>query len=440
MKITLFTLLGAGALLNTCSAAASSSPAAVKPLTSCPGNEKLCFSVLVPPDSAETGAGDLYFQIQAPSSYEWAALGQGLEMAGSNIFIIYSDAANNNVTLSPRLGVSEIEPLYDASTKLELLAGSGIANGLMTANVRCTNCDSWNGGNMSLNDTTSSWIWAYKAGTPIGSDSMTTNLALHDDMGTLIFNLSQAVGGSDTANPFVASDGTSPPANHTTTPGASSSTSSSSSSGSSLSTTMASHGILMGATMLILFPCGALLRRVAPGSSIWAHAGIQSVALILTIAGAGLGTSIGKSTGQGSSSHALLGIAVTVLMALQPVWGLLQHRHFKCFGNRGAFGLLHQILGGGAILLGIVNGGLGLQLAGTIGSPGGNAYVLVAAILGSILLTMVIATVFAKRGAKAVHTKRRHRQWHKMENLSDVDLARTLRDSGRRPVREPPML
>lgn len=59
-------------------------------------------------------------------------------MKNANIFIIYADASGTNVTLSPRLGVGEVEPDFNKDAQVSLLEGSGIANGKMTANVRCT--------------------------------------------------------------------------------------------------------------------------------------------------------------------------------------------------------------------------------------------------------------------------------------------------------------
>lgn len=58
-------------------------------------------------------------------------------MKGSNIFVIYSSKDGKNITLSPRLGTGYVEPVYTANSKVTLLDGSGIADGLMTANVRC---------------------------------------------------------------------------------------------------------------------------------------------------------------------------------------------------------------------------------------------------------------------------------------------------------------
>lgn len=58
-------------------------------------------------------------------------------MSGANIFMIYSNAAGNNVTLSPRLGVGETDPSLTSTANAVLLEGSGIQNGMMVANVKC---------------------------------------------------------------------------------------------------------------------------------------------------------------------------------------------------------------------------------------------------------------------------------------------------------------
>lgn len=58
-------------------------------------------------------------------------------MRNSNIFIIYADSSGSNVTLSPRLGEGEVEPEFNPDAQVSLLEGSGIADGVMTANVRC---------------------------------------------------------------------------------------------------------------------------------------------------------------------------------------------------------------------------------------------------------------------------------------------------------------
>lgn len=100
----------------------------------CPSEASgVCYSVNVPGGSN----GDLYLQIQGPSTQQWIGLGQGGQMAGANIFMVYADASGTNVTVSPRKGVGNVMPQYPSGTQISLLAGSGIANGTMTANVKC---------------------------------------------------------------------------------------------------------------------------------------------------------------------------------------------------------------------------------------------------------------------------------------------------------------
>lgn len=58
-----------------------------------------------------------------------------------------------------------------------------------------------------------------------------------------------------------------------------------------------------------------------------------------------------------------LGVVVCILMTLQPVLGWLHHKHFVQHGQRGPVGHIHIWHGRLIMLLGIVNGGIGLQFA-----------------------------------------------------------------------------
>jgi len=58
-------------------------------------------------------------------------------MSGSNMFIMYTDSSGTNVTLSPRLGTGHVEPKYNSAAQITMLEGTGVSNGVMTANFRC---------------------------------------------------------------------------------------------------------------------------------------------------------------------------------------------------------------------------------------------------------------------------------------------------------------
>ncbi len=87
--------------------------------------------------TTSTGNGDVYIQISGPSSLSWIGLGQGTSMSGANLFMVYANSAGNNVTVSPRLGIGERQPKTGSTTNVTLLDGSGISNGMITANVGC---------------------------------------------------------------------------------------------------------------------------------------------------------------------------------------------------------------------------------------------------------------------------------------------------------------
>jgi len=149
-------------------------------------------------------------QITAPTSYSWVGFGQGSQMAGAQIFVIYTDSSGNNVTLSPRLGSGNVMPTYNSNAQVSLLDGSGVSNGQMTANIKCSSCSSWSGGSMDLTGSKFGFIYAAKPGSQLNSDSPSETIQQHaNTYGTLSFDKG-ATGGSD-VNPFSSSNGTSTP-------------------------------------------------------------------------------------------------------------------------------------------------------------------------------------------------------------------------------------
>lgn len=83
-----------------------------------------------------TKSGPLFFQLAGPASYQWIGFGFGDGMAGSNIFVMWTDGAGN-VTVSPRSGQGEFQPQYNSGANIQLLEGSGVVGDQMIANVMC---------------------------------------------------------------------------------------------------------------------------------------------------------------------------------------------------------------------------------------------------------------------------------------------------------------
>lgn len=397
--------------------------------------DDVCYKVNVPEASASSGDGDLYFQIQGPSSMQWIGLGQGGSMTGSNIFIIYADTSGSNITLSPRLGKGDRQPNFDTQAQVSLLGGSGIANGKMTANVRCSNCASWDGGSMDFTSSKTNWIWAFKSGSALSTNSQSANLQQHSNYDSFNFDLTQARGGNS-LNPFESTSATATTA-ATASPSASSSSSSSSDSSSGSQGTQGdgaasgsfsaessiaanfakrhkaviAHGILMGLAFALLFPTGSfLIRLLSFRGLVWVHAAFQMFTYAIALAGLGLGVYISVWPSEVSEAnligtyHPVLGLVVIGLLLFQPVLGLIHHFIYKARHLRTFWATAHVWYGRVVITAGIINGGLGFKLRGS-SAKGKVAYGVIAGVMWCIWMVVIIASYY-KRSTKQDYGER----------------------------------
>ncbi|KAK6597168.1 integral membrane protein [Botrytis cinerea] len=404
---------------------------------------------------SSSNSNNVYFQLTAPTSYQWVALGIGSQMSGSTIFVMYSDGTGN-VTLSPRKGTGQVEPKYDSSITVELLSGSGIVDGNMVANVLCTSCSSKLS---STTSTSSNWIAAWNSGSALDTTDTSTSIRQHSGSNhkSFTFDLSQAQLESD-SNPFTSTSAATTSSSGNSTGSSSSSSSSSSSGLSPIQTYDMAHGIIMGITVVLLFPLGALSMRVFGRP--WLHAILQILSFSFLVVGLGLGIklaglkygsfgesttlakrivideiakrqfgSFGSSTFTGTppwatatgtytgglavllrlrilglavtgaavtpslgktisnTTHMIFGIILVVLFFIQPFLGLIHHWRYMRAQKRGMFGHIHLWYGRILIVLAVINGGLGLQLAANTRN-GEIAYAVIAAFMGCYILAL----------------------------------------------------
>lgn len=336
-------------------------------------------------------------------------------MTGANIFVMYTSSNGENVTVSPRLGTGYTEPQHTTDTDLELLEGSGVSDGVMTANVRCGNCNSWGSdGTMDFKSASNTdWIHGYKSGDPLNSDDLSESISRHDQAEAFTWDLASAQGGDD-VNPFVTTSAATDPSSSgsttssNTTTGTNSTTSSGSSSssggGSMVNADMVqlAHGVMASLAFVAIFPIGGILIRIPsiPGL-LWVHGLIQMLGYFIFVAAFGMGVWIASTGGYLSTSHAIIGIILFVLLFAQPIGGLLHHHFFKKTGGRTIVSYLHVNLGRVAIILGMINGGLGLKLA-SVEQKYVIVYSVFAAIMGiAYIAAMIVGEVKKSRQGPA---------------------------------------
>ncbi|OJJ77034.1 hypothetical protein ASPBRDRAFT_36219 [Aspergillus brasiliensis CBS 101740] len=378
-----------------------------------PTNPDIIYSLTIPNTTTLSSPGPIYIQITAPTSIQWVGLGQGAQMTGSNMFLLYT-SSSTKITLSPRSGLGHFEPQYTSSTQITMLPGTGIsinpdnssssARTTMTANFRCDNCLTWQDGTgrMDPASTNFPFIWAYRAGVPINSASMDADLTIHDDMGSMQVDLTRAAMPSTTddddsnqTNPFArynpATD--SIPAQESPNTPTGNTPPISLPNLTKMTHILISHATLMSLSFVLFYPLSALIMPLPislPISKYNLHMPLQLFTLVMTLAGFACGIYLAYETGQLRTAHPVLGIIVVgVLVLFQPGMGWLQHRGYLRTGGRTVWGVAHQWVGRGVIVVGVVNGGVGIHVARKMGmAPVGAVvgYAVVAGVVGGVYL------------------------------------------------------
>lgn len=229
------------------------------------------------------------------------------------MFIMYQDG-KGNVTLSTRPGANHVMPTYKARSDVELLAGSGVVDGNMVANVKCSKCTG-----LDFSGQTN-WISAWKSGDSLDSTNPAANIDQHDNVALFQVNLAKASISSD-SNPFDGSSTGSSGGSSGNNSGGSSSSGGGDSDGdgdsdgsgsgaisgvsdnSSNQTLATAHGVLMSVVFVILYPLGSSLMPLI--GKWYIHASWQTIAFLGMWAGFGIGVFVARQEDQVSFAKSI---------------------------------------------------------------------------------------------------------------------------------------
>lgn len=152
------------------------------------------------------------------------------------------------------------------------------------------------------------------------------------------------------------------------------------------------HALLMILAFLIMMPSGILILHLF--DSVRWHWVNQALATFVALVGGGVGISLSMGYNQSkhyNTSHQIIGIALLVLLIGQAFIGYLRHSIFMRTGNSPSFYMVHRYLGAVLIIVGIVNGGLGLRLTFN------NRYYTLYATVSVSVLIIGIALLYLKK-------------------------------------------
>lgn len=222
--------------------------------------------------------------MSSPAALSYVAFGIGTRMQNALMFIVYASEDGNNVTLSPRLATGNSQPRYTDNTQVQVLGGSGIIDGNYVVNAKCSNCRTWSGGSVDVTGNRVNMIWAIGPDGDIDSDDVQANIQQHRTYNSFDLDFAAATGEAGVPVPQASS-------NNTEVIGGPNASQSFGGRGGAT----AFHAFILVAAFLVVFPTGFLLLRVF--EKVWLHWAVQSLALVMSAVGMGVGISISKNRG-----------------------------------------------------------------------------------------------------------------------------------------------
>lgn len=98
-----------------------------------------------------------------------------------------------------------------------------------------------------------------------------------------------------------------------------------------------------------------------------------------------------------NNTHAVFGTVIFALVLVQPLLGLVHHHQYQMQHQATVAGVVHRWYGRVLIVLAVVNGGLGLKLAGDAHGGATIAYSVVSAVMFVAYIGVVALTALRKR-------------------------------------------
>lgn len=123
---------------------------------------------------------------------------------------------------------------------------------------------------------------------------------------------------------------------------------------------------------------------------------------------------------------------ILVLLVIQPVLGYIHHKKYKRLLRRQVWSYLHIFNGRIALTVGIINGGLGLNLANASEYRKG-VYIIVAAVMWSLwMVVAIISEIIRARRTRVVPRSERRRRSRRRGSRSEKPVVSSSPEGRRR--------
>lgn len=189
------------------------------------------------------------------------------------------------------------------------------------------------------------------------------------------------------------------------------------------------HGVVMSTAMVLFFPLGSILLRLLQSSkveycrakAVYVHICCQLLGMVVMLTGFALGCWLSYLHHElWDRQHEIFGTTVFALFLFQPLFGLLHHNHYVKLSLsaptpspntllerqiRNFRVLIHIWYGRILIILGIINGGLGIKLAANWTNGQMAVYAAIACVIGAVYFVVLGLWYWLLRRQKKVENQ-----------------------------------
>ncbi|KAI6915140.1 hypothetical protein KC318_g171 [Hortaea werneckii] len=355
--------------------------------------------------------GDIYIHMHSSTSCSWFGVGIGHQMDGAAMMVAYKDANGTGVVTSVRKaseGRSEpiwmgdkdpegprYEPIF--TDQYAPAANTAQKGGIQISHGLCRNCSSF--GSMKLDYTSKQqpFIFAIGPNSKLESNALDAPLRRHEFYGHFTMDMTVSTSNSSTRYGRV------PAPNLPEATGAVADSLFATQGASEVidgredsEWALPAHAALMCLAFLLVFPLGALLLRILH-SVLW-HGVAQIVGVLFVLVGLGLGVHLSHHYNRSrdfNSGHQTLGLVIFATVFIQLGLGLVHHLIYRRTKQPTVISKIHLFLGPLLILLALIDGGLGFNLAENHGDN--IPYGIVVAVVAVIFIAIRLWLVFKHR-------------------------------------------
>ncbi|KAI7471502.1 hypothetical protein KC351_g12098 [Hortaea werneckii] len=355
--------------------------------------------------------GDIYIHMHSSTSCSWFGVGIGDQMDGAAMMVAYKAANGSGVVTSVRRAShGRSEPVWMGDRDPEgprykpiftdqyaPAANTAKKGGIQISHGLCRNCSSF--GSMKLDYTSKQqpFIFAIGPESKLESDELDAPLRRHEFYGHFTIDMTVSTSNSSTTYGRVPAPNL-PEANGAVadslfaTQGASEVIDGHEDSEWALP----AHAALMCLAFILVFPLGALLLRIL--QSVLCHGIAQVVGVLFVLVGFGLGVHLSHHYNRSrdfNSGHQVLGLIIFATIFIQLGLGIIHHLIYRRTKQPTIISKIHLVLGPLLILLALINGGLGFNLAEN--HHDNIPYGIVVAVVAIIFIAIQLWLLFKRR-------------------------------------------